>query len=162
VREHGHRRTGEVSKERGRKFVFVSVSLETFFFSWATPPRSYDVKTFQVGGTIVKGSYQIDLYERNVQITQVTTLDLPILLSVIRQTLPEGVRLSVHEHLEEHYEARYIPDPFLEGIKKEMGDYHEKMADYYDESSRTREEKEEKKKQRLLASLEDDEDEDDY
>jgi hypothetical protein len=42
------------------------------------------------------------------------SIDAPILIDILRRTLPEGVELSVHQHQEEHYEARYIPG---EGIK---------------------------------------------
>ena len=30
------------------------------------------------------------------------------MIDIIRKTLPQGVRLSVHEHQEEHSEARYV------------------------------------------------------
>ena len=42
------------------------------------------------------------------------SIDAPILIDILRRTLPEGVELNVHQHQEEHYEARYIPG---EGIK---------------------------------------------
>ena len=37
------------------------------------------------------------------------SIDAPILIDILRRTLPEGVELSVHQHQEEHYEARFIP-----------------------------------------------------
>ena len=53
------------------------------------------------------------------------SIDAPILIDILRRTLPEGVELNVHQHQDEHYEARYIPG---EGIKllfckKEGGAY---------------------------------------
>ena len=41
-------------------------------------------------------------------LVDVQTTDLPVLIDIIRKTLPEGVELSVHEHKEEHREARYV------------------------------------------------------
>ena len=37
----------------------------------------------------------------------VQTIDLPILIDIIRKTLPEGVQLSIHENKDENQEARY-------------------------------------------------------
>ena len=44
----------------------------------------------------------IDLLAVNTQ-----TTDLPVLIDIIRKTLPEGVQLSIHEHDTSHSEARY-------------------------------------------------------
>ena len=70
--------------------------------------------------------------------------------------------MSVHEHEEEHYEARFIPDPFIEGIKKEMAEYREKSDASKESAALTAAEKAERKKQKLLQSLEDDDDDEDY
>ena len=44
----------------------------------------------------------LDLLVVNTQ-----TTDLPVLIDIIRKTLPEGVQLSIHEHDTSHSEARY-------------------------------------------------------
>ena len=44
----------------------------------------------------------LDLLVVNTQ-----TTDLPVLIDIIRKTLPEGVQLSIHEHDNSHSEARY-------------------------------------------------------
>ena len=38
----------------------------------------------------------------------VQTTDLPVLIDIIRKTLPEGVQLSIHEDSELHQESRYV------------------------------------------------------
>ncbi len=129
--------------------------------SWSTPCKSYTVKTYQPGGTTVKDTYALDLYERNVQIDAITSVDLPLLLTLLQQSLPEGVQLSVHEHAEEHYEARFIPDPFLDHIKKEIVQIQEEFDQTSEASAAKREEREERKRRSLLASLDDDEDDED-
>lgn len=53
------------------------------------------------------------------------TVDLQILADLLRKTCPEGVQLSVHEHNEEHFEARFIPDPFITMLKSEMKQFEE-------------------------------------
>jgi len=90
--------------------------------AWATPATTWKVHTYAEESTVVKETYTLQLYERNVQIVDVQTTDLPVLIDIIRKTLPEGVELSVHEHKEEHREARFIPDPFIEGLQSELNE----------------------------------------
>ena len=51
------------------------------------------------------------------------SIDAPILIDILRRTLPEGVELNVHQHQEEHYEARYIPGEGINfySVKKRVG-----------------------------------------
>ena len=56
------------------------------------------------------------------QVSNMRSIDAPILIDILRRTIPEGVELSVHKHEAEHYESRYIPDPFIDGISKELAD----------------------------------------
>merc|ERR1719510_1307247 len=88
--------------------------------AWATPASSYNVFTYADESTAVKDTYTLHLYERNIQIVNVQTTELPVLIDIVRKTLPEGVRLSVHEHKAQHKEARFIPDPFIEEIREEL------------------------------------------
>ena len=68
----------------------------------------------------VSSTFNLNLYERNVQIADVLSTELPVLLDVLRKTLPEGVSLSVHKHTNEDYEARFIPDPLIESVTQEL------------------------------------------
>ena len=69
--------------------------------------------------------------------------------------------MSVHEHEEEHFEARFIPDPFIEGIKKEIAEYNLTKEASMESAALTKAEKEERRKQKLLQSLEDGDEDDD-
>ena len=97
----------------------------------------------------------------------VQTTDLPVLIDIVRKTLPEGVRLSIHEHNNEHSEARYgilcfkynlkckfskklekrksdlckyefysryIPDPFIDGLRTELHELHSKKQSEIDKA----------------------------
>ena len=109
--------------------------------AWATPATTWQAFTYAEESTVVQDTYQLDLYERNIQIgiiysnvqlhlvkiikapfwhlsiflnwtqhfliaVNVQTVDLPILIDIIRKTLPEGVQLSIHENKDENQEAR--------------------------------------------------------
>ncbi len=129
---------------------------------WATPCRTAEVSTYEVGGTNVKETYRLNVYERNVHVTGgLRSVDACLLLDLLRASLPEGVELKVLAHEEAHAEARYIPDPFVEGLKRELTEIEEKKAEEMEESAVKKEAKAVKKKETLLATLEDDEDWDD-
>ncbi len=64
------------------------------------------MSTFDLGGTNVKDRFSLNRYERNVQVSNLSSVEAPVLLDVIRASLPEGVEMSLHKHEEEHYEAR--------------------------------------------------------
>merc|ERR1712025_707627 len=53
--------------------------------SWATPSKTYQMTTFKEGGTIPKDVYNLNLYERNVQVVGLRSTDAPILIDTIRQ-----------------------------------------------------------------------------
>lgn len=39
-----------------------------FFISWATPAQQLKVQRFKPGGTALESEYQLNVYERNVQV----------------------------------------------------------------------------------------------
>ena len=82
-----------------------------------------------------------------------TAIDAPILFDILRRTIPEGVELNIHEHTEEHYEARFIPDPFLIGIKTELKEMAERYEKEKESSIEAKQEREARKEQKKLAEL---------
>ncbi|GAB6021579.1 39S ribosomal protein L48, mitochondrial [Chamberlinius hualienensis] len=88
--------------------------------AWATPARLYDISTFKPTSTKVDQKYKLYHYERNVQISEFPCFLMPIYVSLIRASLPEGVELSIHKHEEEHEEIRYIPDTDLNILKDQL------------------------------------------
>lgn len=121
--------------------------------AWATPARSYKLATYHEGGTRVKSEYQLHLYERNVQVVNLRSVDAPILVDIIRTALPEGVQLSLHQHTQAHYEERYIPDPFIESLRKELSDDEEKREAERADRQATAAAKAARKQAELLKSL---------
>jgi len=82
-----------------------------------------------------------------------SAIDAPFLVDIIRRTLPEGVQLSIHEHTEEHYEDRFIQDPFLNSMKMELNEMYKKRQKEIASSQETKESKEQAKEQKKLAEL---------
>ncbi|CAD0199828.1 unnamed protein product [Chrysodeixis includens] len=90
--------------------------------SWATPAQQLKVQRYKPKGTAVDAEYQLNVYERNVQVTDVPAWALGTLLRVARAVLPEGCTLHVHEHAIEHEEIRYVPDNQLLELKQQLQD----------------------------------------
>uniref|UniRef100_A0A2A4K2S0 Small ribosomal subunit protein uS10 domain-containing protein n=1 Tax=Heliothis virescens TaxID=7102 RepID=A0A2A4K2S0_HELVI len=90
--------------------------------SWATPAQQLKVQRFKPGGTALDAEYHLNIYERNVQVTDVPAWALGTLLRVARAVLPEGCTLRVHEHEIAHEEIRYVPDNQLIELKQQLQD----------------------------------------
>ena len=133
--------------------------------SWASPGTTIVAKTYDINSTIVKDSCPVSTYERNVQVSHLRSIDASLLIDLLRRTLPEGVDLSVHEHTEDHYEARFIPDPFITGLKEELRQMEEERAKLVDEKMMSAAEKEARREKRkldeLYSSLDDEDDDED-
>merc|ERR1719361_3172078 len=93
--------------------------------AWATPAQSLDLTTYHVGGIRPKDTFNVQLYERNVQVANLRSIDAPVLLDVIQKALPEGVTLCIMEHTVEASEARWIADPFIDQLRSELADKEE-------------------------------------
>merc|ERR1711973_196148 len=97
--------------------------------AWATACESTRASIYAPQSTKISSTFDLNLYERNVQIVDVLSTDLPVLLDVLRKTLPEGVSLSVHKHERKHYEARYIPDPLISSVEEELDEIEKDRAE---------------------------------
>jgi len=85
-------------------------------------------------------------------------VDAPLLLDTVRAILPEGVQLSIHEHQQEHFEERFIPDPFINSIRQELEESAEKMEAEKAEREALSAVKTARKQEKLLKSFEEGDD----
>ncbi|KAJ8895824.1 hypothetical protein PR048_001162 [Dryococelus australis] len=88
--------------------------------SWAVPPQHLQIQKFKPRSSIVDSEYKLLVYERNVQITDLPSTVASVFFEVIQAVLPEGVSLSIHEHLKEHDDVRFVPDQQLKELKTEL------------------------------------------
>merc|ERR1712066_156820 len=97
--------------------------------SWATACESFSASVYAPQSTKVNSTFNLNVFERNVQVVDVLSTELPVLLDVLRKTLPEGVSLSVHKHERKHYEARFIPDPLISSVEEELETIEKERAE---------------------------------
>ena len=69
----------------GKGSVRLSISI---WMAW------FDLVTFAFQSTKISSTFALNTYERNIQVVDVLSTELPVLLDVLRKTLPEGVSLS--------------------------------------------------------------------
>eukprot|EP00092_Neocalanus_flemingeri_P024849 GFUD01026945.1.p1 GENE.GFUD01026945.1~~GFUD01026945.1.p1 ORF type:complete len:205 (-),score=63.93 GFUD01026945.1:72-686(-) len=130
----------------------MGIDVET---AWATPAKTFQLTTFIEGGVRPKENYNVNMYERNVHVVGLRSVDAPILIDTIRIALPEGVMLSVHEHTREMGEERWIADPFIDQLRSELDTADIEKEKEQVKKDATNEAKAARKKELLLKSLTD-------
>lgn len=111
---------------------------------WAVPPQHFQVQRFKPQSAVADSEYKLTLYERTIQvrhrpnchwnqkktktkktrkyfqISDIAAPDYPILLRLAQAAQPEGVSITMVEHLDEHDENRYVPDNDLKELKNQL------------------------------------------
>jgi len=121
--------------------------------AWATPAQTSTMTTYLEGGVRPKDTYKIHLYERNVQVTNLRSVDATILIDLIQRALPEGVEFALHEHTVEEEERRWIADPFIDSLRKELSEGQEEKDIAAAKKKKEQEAKEARKKELMLKNL---------
>lgn len=79
------------------------------------------VEIFKHESAAVDKFYELNEYERNIQLANISAQVIPIVIEAVESSLPAGVKLSIHEHDElAHEESRFIPDLQLKALKKRL------------------------------------------
>lgn len=126
--------------------------------TWATPAKSYKVSTFIEGSTRVKSEVNLNMFERNVHVVNLRTIDAPVLIDTIRAALPQSVHLTFHEHQVEFEEERWIPDPFINSLREELYSGEEAVEKEKEKRMAATAAKAARKQAALLETLQEDDD----
>ncbi|XP_007939232.1 39S ribosomal protein L48, mitochondrial [Orycteropus afer afer] len=84
--------------------------------SYALPTKTMEVLQLQDQGNKMFLDSILTIHERVVQISGLSATFAEIFLEIIRNSLPEGVRLSVKEHTEDDFKGRFKARPELEEL----------------------------------------------
>ncbi|KAJ3658183.1 hypothetical protein Zmor_009939 [Zophobas morio] len=90
--------------------------------AWGTPHQEIQITTLKAKSEIVTAQYNLKTYERTVQITDVVSTQLPLILRALEASTPSGVTVHVLSHEEWHEEVKYVPDTELKQLKQELDD----------------------------------------
>ncbi|KAL2725154.1 hypothetical protein V1478_007827 [Vespula squamosa] len=93
---------------------------------WALPPKVLKVQKFKSRSTVVTAEYNLNIYERNIQLADVTSTQCPLLIRILEDALPEGVTLNMTIFDPNMELKRYIPDKQLLDMKSMLQDISRK------------------------------------
>ncbi|KAM9335359.1 large ribosomal subunit protein mL48 [Symphorus nematophorus] len=87
---------------------------------YALPTKSTEVMLMQEHGTKMNVDAILKTHERVVQLSSLNATLCPVFMEVLLKNQPEGVQLSVKEHTEADFQARFKGRPELEGLIAQM------------------------------------------
>ncbi|KAF2366541.1 Ribosomal protein S10 domain [Trinorchestia longiramus] len=90
--------------------------------AWASPCKKLEITRLMPKSSKVDDLFKLNIYERNVQVSNLPSPVLPILLEVLQAGLPEGVDLYVDHHSQEADQTRYVPNKELKELKQELAE----------------------------------------
>ncbi|XP_070849262.1 large ribosomal subunit protein mL48 [Chaetodon trifascialis] len=88
--------------------------------SYAMPTKSTEVMLMQEKGTKLFVDSVLKTHERVVQMNSLSAALCPVFMEVLLHNQPEGVQLSVKEHTEADYQARFKGRPEMEELIAQM------------------------------------------
>ncbi|XP_039894281.1 LOW QUALITY PROTEIN: 39S ribosomal protein L48, mitochondrial-like [Simochromis diagramma] len=88
--------------------------------SYALPRKSTEVMLMQEQGTKTYVDAVLKTHHRVVQLSTLNAALCPVFMDVLLKNQPEGVQLSVTEHTEADFQARFKARPELEGLIAQM------------------------------------------
>ncbi|XP_034181795.2 mitochondrial ribosomal protein L48 [Osmia lignaria lignaria] len=86
------------------------------------PHREFKIKRFKKGGTVVDSEYTVKIYERDIQVSDITATKCPIFIRLLEATLPEGVSMCIDKYDPLLDKKRFIPDKELLELKSELNE----------------------------------------
>ncbi|XP_041635727.1 39S ribosomal protein L48, mitochondrial [Cheilinus undulatus] len=88
--------------------------------SYALPTKSTEVMLMLDQSTKMTVEAVLKTHLRVIQVSSLETTLCPVFMEVLLKNQPEGVQLSVIEHTEAEFEARFKKRPELEGLLSQM------------------------------------------
>ncbi|KAJ0006652.1 hypothetical protein NQD34_013925, partial [Periophthalmus magnuspinnatus] len=89
--------------------------------SYALPTKTTEVSLMQDQGTKMFVGFRLKALKQVVQVDSLTASLCPVFLDILLKNQPEGVHLSITEHSEADFQARFKARPELEGLMAQMG-----------------------------------------
>ncbi|XP_031624189.1 uncharacterized protein LOC116341336 [Contarinia nasturtii] len=109
--------------ESFHRFLYRTADSYDFDVSecWAVPAKDLHVTKLKANSETVESEFKLKIYERNMQVYNLSANFYPVYLRLIQAALPEGVTLKVVEHQPDiHEEIRYVPDTDLKQLQDEL------------------------------------------
>lgn len=96
---------------------------------YAVENQKYKIVKYKHKTNVPESEYQLKIYERVLQLGDVTDSKLAIFVDAALTACPPGVKLNVHEHTPELEEIRYVPEYEVINLEKEKLALDEKLKE---------------------------------
>ncbi|XP_076230948.1 mitochondrial ribosomal protein L48 isoform X2 [Calliopsis andreniformis] len=93
---------------------------------FAFPHQEFKIKKYKTRSSVVESEYNLKLYERDMQVSNISAIKCPIFIRILEATLPEGISLHINMYDPEIQKKRYIPDKELLDLKSELDNMKKK------------------------------------
>lgn len=94
--------------------------------SFAYPHREFKINRYKKGSTLIDAEYNLKVYERDIQISNVTSIKCPIFVRILEASLPEGVSLTIDKYDPSIQKKRIVPNKELVDLKAALNELLEK------------------------------------
>ncbi|KAK0095292.1 hypothetical protein PV326_008758 [Microctonus aethiopoides] len=88
--------------------------------SYGIPAKKLKIDKYKSFSAVTECEYILNLYERNIQISNLPFMRLPIFIRLLEAAIPEGVTLKIEVWDPDREEMKYIPDKELLDLKGEL------------------------------------------
>ncbi|XP_019888939.1 probable 28S ribosomal protein S10, mitochondrial isoform X2 [Ooceraea biroi] len=88
--------------------------------SWALPAQVFKIEKFKTRTTVIETKYDLKIFERNMQVSEISTAKCSVLIRVLEAALPQGVTLNVDVFDPALEKKRYVPDKELLDLKSTL------------------------------------------
>ncbi|XP_070166223.1 large ribosomal subunit protein mL48 [Polyergus mexicanus] len=88
--------------------------------SWALPPQELKIQKYKTGTTAIISEYNLKIYERHTQLSEVSGIKCSILIRILEASLPQGITLNVDTYDPALKWKRYVPDKELLDLKSTL------------------------------------------
>lgn len=93
------------------------------------PARSYGVSSFKPNSNNIESVYDLTMYHRTIQVTDMKSRIAPILIEAMQLNVPQGVDITVKYPEPEETEFRYVPSVQIQDLMTQIAAIDESIAE---------------------------------
>lgn len=97
--------------------------------AFPVPARTSHTQIYKPLSSVVESEYNLALYERVVQVENLSSTLAPILIELLQTNIPAGVQMTIKQPDPEEDEFRYVPDLTLLELKAEVAELEKVRED---------------------------------
>ncbi|XP_012232957.1 large ribosomal subunit protein mL48 [Linepithema humile] len=91
--------------------------------SWPLPHQEFKIQKYKTGTTAVVSEYNLKIYERHMQLSDMSSMKCSILIRALEAALPQGVTLNIDVYDPAIEMKRYVPDKELLDLKSSLNEF---------------------------------------